>query len=168
MTGSIATHGATMGKSNWVSAPVKADGSARVGLTLVGLEGLIDHVAVVGVVAEVIGELERQDIKSGQASYPSIEERFIKSISPRLCMGAVVAQHYGLFTAEIARAKCDAAFKNGHGNWAHVLVKEVCESIDCLDNEAAMRAELVQVVAVAIRWIQDLDRRGGAAGGIAS
>lgn len=45
-------------------------------------------------------------------------------------------------------------------SWALVLLEEVAEAIEeCCPPK--MRAELVQVAAVAVQWIEAIDRRGG-------
>lgn len=57
-------------------------------------------------------------------------------------------------SVEAVRALCDA-----DTTWALVLLEEVLEAFDARD-EAEMRAELVQVAAVAVRWVAMLDARG--------
>lgn len=50
---------------------------------------------------------------------------------------------------------------HGHATWASVAFEEVAEAFTT-DDLTALRAELVQVAAVAVRWIEDIDRRAGA------
>lgn len=59
-----------------------------------------------------------------------------------------------------ARRDCRTAFAAGAGSWAHILVEEVAEAVDeAADGDVHdLRAELVQVAAVAVRWIRALDR----------
>jgi hypothetical protein len=61
--------------------------------------------------------------------------------------------------AKIHRASCDAAAAVGENTWMHVLREEVYEAFAESD-PALLRAELVQVMAVAGRWIQAIDARG--------
>lgn len=70
-----------------------------------------------------------------------------------------------------ARWRCEGARKEGNLTWTHVLYEEVCEAVDeamivdgktftRAEKEEArgnLRAELIQVAAVAVRWIEQLD-----------
>ncbi|MFF8409014.1 hypothetical protein [Streptomyces omiyaensis] len=60
--------------------------------------------------------------------------------------------------ADKARAGCQAAFARGEGTWMHVLVEEVFEAL-AEEDLVRLRAELVQVAAVAAAWIHDIDTR---------
>jgi hypothetical protein len=60
--------------------------------------------------------------------------------------------------ADKARAGCQAAFARGEGTWMHVLVEEVFEALAESDL-VQLRAELVQVAAVAAAWVRDIDTR---------
>lgn len=46
----------------------------------------------------------------------------------------------------------------GTGTWSDILVEELTEAIEA-DNDEDLRAELVQVAAVAVQWIAAIDRR---------
>lgn len=54
-------------------------------------------------------------------------------------------------TADLARARTNAAAQEGTLTWRHVLDEEVAEALAEVD-PGALAAELVQVAAVAIRW----------------
>ena len=58
-----------------------------------------------------------------------------------------------------ARRECETAFANDRGTWRHILREEYREALACQD-PAELRAELVQVAAVAVAWIEAIDRRG--------
>jgi hypothetical protein len=58
----------------------------------------------------------------------------------------------------IARLQCDEAVDRGTCTWRHVLTEEVSEAYAESDPEL-LRAELVQVAAVAMRWVEALDAR---------
>jgi len=62
--------------------------------------------------------------------------------------------------AKNARTEYEIAATAHHGGltWAHVLREEVYEALE-EEDPAALRAELVQIAAVAIAWIECLDRR---------
>lgn len=60
--------------------------------------------------------------------------------------------------ADLARQVCDDAFKTNAGSWALILTEEYAEAMA----ESApdkLRAELVQVAAVAVAWVEAIDRR---------
>ncbi|MFI6922831.1 hypothetical protein ACIBIZ_23010 [Nonomuraea spiralis] len=63
-------------------------------------------------------------------------------------------------TAESDRARdeTEAAARRGALTWRHVLVEEVLEALAESD-PVRLRAELIQVAAVAVKWSQALDRR---------
>jgi hypothetical protein len=58
----------------------------------------------------------------------------------------------------LSQRRCDRATAAGRVTWAHVLEEEVSEVLAETDAEL-LRAELVQVAAVAVQWIEALDRR---------
>ncbi|GAA4978114.1 hypothetical protein GCM10023205_52510 [Yinghuangia aomiensis] len=57
-----------------------------------------------------------------------------------------------------ARETCEQAARLGTLTWADILQEEVAEAL-AEDDPAALRAELVQVAAVAVAWIEAIDRR---------
>lgn len=59
---------------------------------------------------------------------------------------------------DAARLRCDRAALAGSLSWRLVLEEEVAEALAETDPEL-LRAELVQVAAVAVQWIEALDRR---------
>lgn len=64
----------------------------------------------------------------------------------------------GASAAARARREVEEASRAGTLTWRHILHEEVLEAF-AEDDPARLRAELVQVAAVAVKWIQDLDRR---------
>lgn len=62
----------------------------------------------------------------------------------------------------IARNSCDRADREGALTWAHILDEESAEALAETD-PAKLRNELIQIAAVAVAWIEALDRRAGAA-----
>jgi hypothetical protein len=59
---------------------------------------------------------------------------------------------------DIARHACERAHREGHLTHAHILEEEVAEALNERD-PANLRVELVQVAAMAVKWILDLDRK---------
>ena len=98
-----------------------------------------------GVLAEVQAERTRQDTKWGEQNHPDGTGN--KSQQDR---------------AEFARRWCESAFGSGYGTWADVLTEEVAEA-GAERDPAKLRAELVQVAAVAVAWIAAIDRRAAPA-----
>ncbi|MEU5991267.1 nucleoside triphosphate pyrophosphohydrolase [Spirillospora sp. NPDC047418] len=64
--------------------------------------------------------------------------------------------------AEEAKQECATAYQRGELTWRHILTEEFFEALAESD-PAALRAELVQTAAVAVKWIESLDRRHGGA-----
>jgi predicted house-cleaning noncanonical NTP pyrophosphatase (MazG superfamily)/8-oxo-dGTP pyrophosphatase MutT (NUDIX family) len=62
--------------------------------------------------------------------------------------------------AEQAKSACRDAWGSGELTWRHILTEEYFEALAESD-PPALRAELVQTAAVAVKWIQSLDRRHG-------
>ncbi|WP_084960213.1 hypothetical protein [Thermoactinospora rubra] len=62
--------------------------------------------------------------------------------------------------AETAKKATADAAADGTLTWCHILIEEVLEAFAEADPDR-LRAELVQVAAVATKWIQALDRRSG-------
>jgi len=94
------------------------------------------------VLSEVLAERIRQDIQWNEQNHPDGT--------------GITAEQRKL--ADNARAMCQQAFAEGRGDWAHILVEEVREALAESD-PAKLRAELVQVGAVAVAWIECIDRR---------
>lgn len=60
--------------------------------------------------------------------------------------------------ADAAKAHTDAAAERGDVTWLDILMEEVSEAAAETDH-AALRTELVQVAAVALSWVEDIDRK---------
>jgi len=58
-----------------------------------------------------------------------------------------------------ARDDYARTFNEGSGSWRAILAEEVAEAFAESAPES-LRAELVQVAAVAVQWIEAIDRRG--------
>ena len=91
---------------------------------------------------------------------------------PRVRLEAMAGNAFGLGMdlraddlARWAKARCKAASQNEGGNgtitYEHILTEEWAEALAESD-PAALRAELIQLAAVAVQWVETLDRRGAA------
>ena len=65
------------------------------------------------------------------------------------------------FQRDAMRNTTDRAMANGTCTWRHVLAEEFFEALAEVDPEK-LRVELVQVAAVCVAWIEDLDRKRAA------
>ncbi len=97
------------------------------------------------VLAEVAEERARQDAKWGQQDHPMGGAEDIRGWTwQELGEGLEMQARAGL-----ARAP----------SFASILAEEVGEALQVLDDAARLRAELVQVAAVAVQMVEVLDRR---------
>lgn len=92
------------------------------------------------VLSEVYDERERQDAKWGQQNHPN------------------GTRASNVIAANQAKALTDAHAKAGTLTWRDILDEEVQEAFAETD-PALLRAELVQVAAVATAWVEAIDRR---------
>lgn len=60
--------------------------------------------------------------------------------------------------ARRAQLQTDEAAKDGSLTWAHILTEEYWEALAETDPQK-LRAELIQVAAVAVAWVEAIDRR---------
>lgn len=93
-----------------------------------------------GVLGEVRAERARQDTKFGEQNH--VDTVHTTRIS------------HGIAASDVYR-RCLQA----RPSWALILLEEVSEAIEAIGDVTALRAELVQVGAVAVAWVEALDRR---------
>lgn len=114
------------------------------------------------VLAEVHDERQRQEDKWGEQNHPSIADELLDHMAD----AQEVAAHYKIPTAAEAKAACQKRADRGLCTYADILIEEVAEAVEAAittdDTEAALRAELVQVAAVAVAWIEKIDRKNAA------
>lgn len=106
------------------------------------------------ILAEVASERIRQDAKWGPQDHASV-------LSTADVGADSLAAFYRVPTEERAKATCERRFANGIGTYADIAVEEFSEAV-CAPDDDARRAELVQVAAVAVAWIEAIDRRQAA------
>lgn len=128
-----------------------------------------DVSGMVAVLRDVADERARQHDKWGQQDHLSLDRALVER--PGGCTPERMAEEFEIPTADRARSKCQLRGVRPDGDpdaWASILVEELCEAVEAgvlyHPSESAMRAELVQVAAVAVAWIEAIDRRanGGA------
>lgn len=113
--------------------------------------GLINPTATALAAFSCIRERAAQDLKWGQSNHPDLPAGVKHPCA-----------FFGIPTADAARLFCETAFRTGTGSNAHILLEEVSEAIEAADDPVHLRAELVQVAAVALKWIEQIDRRPAA------
>lgn len=102
------------------------------------------------ILIDITEERERQDAKFGPQRH---QDSAIQD-------AGLAAYWYGIPTEHVAKANTDRRFAFGSGTWADILVEEVAEVVAAVyKTPADLREELVQVAAVAVAWIEDLDSR---------
>lgn len=95
------------------------------------------------VLSEVLAERVVQDTKWGEQNHPD----------------GTGGLHYAAMADE-ARSMCEHVAKGREGGprWALILLEEAYEALTEAD-PARLRAELIQVAAVAVAWVEAIDRR---------
>lgn len=90
------------------------------------------------VIEDIRAERARQDARFGKQVHPNGTSVKFKPM------------------ADSARAACRRADEAGANTWAHIFREEFWEALSETDR-VKLRAELVQVVAVGVAWIECLD-----------
>ncbi|MCC2030633.1 hypothetical protein [Microbacterium allomyrinae] len=118
-----------------------------------------DELADATVLGDVVAERARQDAKWGP---PSDRMDGTGPQSRPLGLLDVTGDwlsHVGAEDlAETAKRSTDTASREGRLTWAHILLEEVFEAFAESDR-GRLRAELVQVAAVAVKWARMIDAR---------
>lgn len=92
---------------------------------------------------EVAEERARQDVKWGEQNHPD-----------------GTGDPLWTALADVVRMVCDQTHQNSTGTWMTILLEELCEALAESD-PAKLRAELIQLCAVGVAWVEAIDRRGG-------
>ena len=96
---------------------------------------------VLSVLGEIFVERERQDRKWGEQNHPDGTGEYPETID-----------------TDVAKMACQDAADGRYLTWVHILREEVAEAF-AETRPDRLRAELLQVAAVAIAWIEAIDRR---------
>lgn len=109
------------------------------------------------VLAEVAAERDRQDRKWGEQNHPNgtgPDQHILGNPPPHIT------------NAELAEAARRRTQRFTDGPWTltyeAILTEEVCEAY-AEEDPAKLRAELIQVAAVAVAWVEKIDRDARAA-----
>jgi hypothetical protein len=103
------------------------------------------------VLQEVCMERIKQEQKWGEQNWPDF---------PLSLAGAPTlrASWYGVPTEFDAKSALEERFEKGNGTYADIFVEEIAEAIGA-SSEEELRKELIQCAAVAVAWIEAIDRR---------
>lgn len=118
-------------------------------------DGALDRSRTAWVLGEVAAERSRQDAKWGEQNHPDGTGAVWE-----FCSG----QHAGWAqeAADDARRRCQEAVDRTWGDtYALILNEEVAEAF-AEDDPTKLREELLQVAAVAVAWVEKLDREAEA------
>lgn len=117
-------------------------------VSTVTLHKLINPQATLAAARDAICERAAQDVRWGESNHPDLPAGVKHPCA-----------FFALPTAQAAQLSCEDAFRRGTGSNAHILVEEVAEAIEAATDPVRLRAELVQVAGVALKWIEQIDRR---------
>lgn len=110
-------------------------------------------------IRDLIEERRKQDEKWGVQNHPDfyswvggvMDGETSREAGRRRCRAL------GIPTEEEAREALLKSAQRNNTNWAQILLEEVSEAISA--DPDAIRDELIQVAAVAIAWVECLDRQ---------
>ncbi len=116
---------------------------------------MIANLHTESVLQEVLEERHRQEAKWGEQNHP---DGTGPARMPLLATDVNLDLRTGAELARILRTKCNVTHARGDGTWLDILLEEVGEAMAESD-PAKLRAELIQVAAVATAWAEAIDRR---------
>lgn len=109
---------------------------------------------------EVTNERVRQDKKWGEQNHPDRMPEDVVIAAAQLSTEPLPDNTRFLGMLANVRRINDALNAQGKASWDYILLEEVLEALTA-ETEEERRAELVQVTAVGMAWIEALDRRTG-------
>lgn len=102
-----------------------------------------EAVIVRRVLEDVAEERRKQHLKWGKQNHPD----------------GTADELHNRDTRAMAQTICDDHARDGRLTYADILTEELAEVL-CETEAAKLRAELIQVAAVAVAWVEAIDRRG--------
>jgi hypothetical protein len=102
---------------------------------------------------DIAEERRRQTDKWGTQSHPNISEPTYEAFADSLRTFKIIADNY--------KAMNDSPTEGSELDWTGILLEEVYEALSEMgeENDWPLRYELIQVAAVVVAWIEDIDRR---------
>jgi hypothetical protein len=108
----------------------------------------IDAASLGAAVLDVVKERQRQEKKFPGQTHPSGTGPDVHWTANETLPAVVLCEQF--------RGRCERRHRAGLGTWSDILLEEVAEVME-QDDPVKLRAELIQVAAVAFRWIQHID-----------
>lgn len=123
--------------------------------------------ATIGVLSEVVAERIAQDAKWGQQDHPDADPVILARLNTVGMYGTPwavavrLAQEYEIPTAARAKVICQTEALGVGATWIGIAVEELAEALEAAatGDPNKLRGELLQVAAVAIAWVEAIDRR---------
>ena len=107
---------------------------------------------------EIEAERDRQDARWGVQTHPfDHPDAWWQGVTTRDAAQRRCGD-YEIPSEDRAKFLCENEDMRGTLTWPHILIEEVSEAVSAAGDPVAMRAELVQVAAVAAAMIEALDR----------
>ena len=107
------------------------------------------------ILEEIRIERTKQDQKWGEQNHPCLDQVLLNRKGG--CTPMRMCEEYEIPSEGRAKKKCDIAFKNGTGTYAHIAIEEMSEVVSAFSIEKR-REELIQLAAVCVAWIEKIDR----------
>lgn len=98
-------------------------------------------------------ERERQDKKWGA------DVGRIPGVGRRHDGSPMTSEDYGLPSEEAAKVREKMWREDGNESLAASAVEELAEAISCGDDEVKMRGEVLQLLALCVKWVEGIDLR---------
>jgi len=105
---------------------------------------------------EIREERKRQEEKWGEQNHPSLDQVLLNR--DRGCEPERMCEEYEIPTEARAKFLCSLAEERKQQTFARIAVEELCEAVSA-ESEVRVRAEVVQLAAVCVKWIEAIDRR---------
>ncbi|MER8158131.1 hypothetical protein [Streptomyces sp. NPDC094472] len=120
-----------------------------------------------GVLDEIHAERCRQNEKWGEQNHPDVDPRDIPYVThsyyaSRADIWRQVNEERTKPSRSLGRCTGHPEGPHTHTAWDGILLEEVYEAL-AEEDPARLRAEMVQVAAVAVAWVEAIDRRGAVA-----
>lgn len=119
----------------------------------------LDATPVYRITEEILGERLRQHAKWGQQNHPNGTGEKTTPVAEivRGPANAIVNRHYAFGLAYQAKSATDRHAKEGKLTYADIFLEEVFEAL-AEDDPEKLRTELIQCAAVAVAWVEKIDR----------
>jgi hypothetical protein len=117
------------------------------------------------VLCEIADERARQNAKWGEQNHPDADPVILGRLADGGPFGSPeavalrLADHYEIPSATRAKHICDTEAQAGGRTWPSIAVEELAEVVEATaEGRGRARAELIQLGAVIVAWIESIDR----------